>query len=94
MVQILEVVECQNSCSLVIEHDVGDALQFLVTCDRHSGQHGRFLNRCINGDDPLDSALGQKLRIAAQQRRIVAMDDCEEEIVALPQILLDAANDR
>ena len=86
------MIQCENCCVFVIENDVGNAFQFLVAGNRHGWQHGRFLNRGIDGDDALYSAFGQQLRISAQQRLIVTMDDSEEKVIATAQVLLDSAN--
>ncbi len=83
MAQILQMIQGQNRCPLVIENNVGDVLQFLVACDRNSGKHRRFLHRRIDRDDALDAALREQLRISAQQCLIVAMDHGQEEVVAL-----------
>ena len=55
---------------------------FLVAGNRNSGQHRSFLHRRVHGDDALDAALRQQLRISAEQYLIVTMNHGQEEIIA------------
>ena len=67
---------------------------FTFLCPAMAGRKRRgFLHGSVHGDDALDPALGQQLRVAAQECLIVAMHNGQEEVVALAQILLEAADD-
>ena len=93
MAKILQVVQRQDRCPLVVKNNIGDALYFLVTGNRHGWQHGRILNGCVDGNDALDPTLRQQLRVATQQDRVVPMNHRQEEIISLSQVLLNAADD-
>ena len=64
-----------------------------MTGDGNRRQRGRLVYGRIHRDDALDSTLRQQLRVSSQQHGIVPVHHGQEEIVALPQVLLNAADD-
>src|SRR5579872_1912411 len=56
-------------------------------------KRGSVLNRSIDGDDALDPALRENVRVSIQKLGIVAVDHRQKEVIALAQVLLNAADD-
>src|SRR5258708_38758035 len=78
----------------MVEGNVGDSLQLFVAGYGNRRQRRRLLYGRIHGDDSLDSPLRQQLRVSTQQYGVVPVHHRQEEIIALPQILLNTADDR
>src|SRR5579859_4729689 len=64
-----------------------------MTCNGNRRQGRRLVHGRVYSDDAFDSALRKHLRISVQQYGIVTVHNRQKEIIALSQILLNAADD-
>src|SRR5438105_47105 len=88
-----EVSQCQARRQLMIEHDIGHAINVPVARNRYGGQRQLFIKRSIRGNEPFNPPGQQHLRVSLQQLRIVPMNYGEEEKIMAAQVLLNAADD-
>src|SRR6267154_4326716 len=87
------MVQRELYCFLVIQDDIRNARHRVVPGhgDRRNG--GRFLHRGIDRDEPFHSARLKELRVTGHHLWIVPVDNRQEEVIALLEVLLDAADD-
>src|SRR5579885_2216608 len=52
-----------------------------------------LINRCVHGNEALDAARGEQVRIGLQKFFVVAMGIGEEEIIFCAEVLFDSADD-
>ena len=59
MPEIFQMIQREHGCLMVVEDDVGHALDLLVSGNRNGRKRGGFLHGSVYRDDALDAALGQ-----------------------------------
>ena len=94
MAQLFQMAKGQLGSAAVIQNYVGDVFHFLMAGNSDGGQQRLFVNRRINGDDSLDAARLQHLRVRPQELRVVAMGDGQEEVIVLPETGFDTTADQ
>ena len=93
MSQSLQMVQRELRGLLVIQHDICDPCHWMVSGHGYRGDGGRFLHGGIHGDEALDSARKEQLRVTGHQLGIVPVDHGQKKVVALLEVLLDGADD-
>ena len=90
--EIAKMLEGQVRGARVVQDDVGQAFDPLVAGDGDRRESKLFGERCVSGDEALDSTRQKHLRVSLQELRILTMDYGEEEIIVLAQVFFDAAD--
>lgn len=90
--QLDQMLQRHPRSPLLVQHDIGDPWQCAVAGHRNRGQRRSLLQAGVDGDEAFDTALHQQSRVVAQQQRIVAMDDGQEEVIMAAEVSFHAAD--
>ena len=77
----------------MVEHDVGHALMLPVSGDRDGRQGQRVRQVQVDGNKTLNPTLEKQTRVLLKQLGIVPVYTGDEEVIFLPGVVLDAADD-
>src|SRR6266851_1683157 len=90
--KIAKMFEGQPRGALVVQDDVGHAIDALVPCDRDGWQSKPLRDGRVRGDEALHAARQKHLRVGLQEPGIMPVDYGEEEIIVLAQEFFNAAD--
>ena len=94
MAEMEEVFESDLSGSLVVEDNVGDAIDVVVTRDGDYGNGKIEVPWSVGGNEAIDGTLEEHAGIFVDKIRAVAMASNEIKVTFLQEIIFDAAHDR
>ena len=80
------------SGALVVQHDIGYALQLLVTSNGYGWQCQFFGKGCVSSDEALNASRQEHLRVGLKQFRVVPVDYRQEEVVVPSQVFFNATD--
>src|SRR5208282_3848524 len=75
-------------------HHVRNAFHAAVPGDSNGRQGQRMTQGCVNGDETLNTAVRENLRIIFKELWIMTVSNCQKDEVLLAQISFNAADDR
>ncbi len=93
MAEVEEVLQCYLSRTFVVEDDVGDTGDFVVSGDGDDGQREVEVPGGIDGDEAIHRSLLEHTWVLVDQIGTVAMAGDEVEVTLLQEIVFDAAHD-
>src|ERR1700720_4987351 len=90
--QLREMCERESRREIMIQNNVGHPFCGAMAGHRDGGEFQLLSDGSVGGDETLDAARHQHLRVSMKKLGIVAVDNCKEEVIMLSQIFFDAAD--
>ena len=94
MPQMKEVLEGHLGGAAVIQHDVGDAIDIVVSGDGNDGHRKVEVPRSVDGDEAINRALEEHSGIFVDEIGAVAMAGDEVKVAFLEEVVLNATHNR
>ncbi len=91
--EIVEMLEREKGGAVVVEHDVGIALELLVAGDGDDRDADGFVKRCVDEQEAVDGALREQAWVLVNEVRLALMGDDIVEVAGLEQTIFDTVHE-
>ena len=92
MTEIVEVLERQQGGPVVVQHDVGVALDLLVSGDGDDGGAHLFVQRGIHEQKAVHGALGEQAWVLVDEVLLALVADDKMKVAGLEKVLFNAVH--
>jgi hypothetical protein len=90
--EIVEVLERQQSGPVVVQHDVGVALDLLVSGDGDDGRAHLLVQRGIDEQEAVHGALGEQAGVLVDEVLLALVADDIMKVAGLEEVLFNAVH--
>ena len=91
--EVVEVLEGEEGGAVVVQHDVGVALDFFVAGDGDDGGGDFFVEGGVDEEEAVDGALGEEAGVLVDEVGLALVGDDEVEVAGLEEVLFDAVHE-